>query len=390
MLDYREKVQSIFEFLKRSEDEQQYPYAYEIYLLTGIEETALTARTAGSSMFMEDIEKGIEKAKQAIGLLRVDVYGGKSPNARKINQYRINVSGDSTPSPTVGKEELQAMIKEEIGQIRPQAGLGDLGSLLGLVGGEDGNKGVEGLFGLFNTISGNNKEIDRITYQKQLDDFKFETRYNTLLEKYEMLRSENAELRVEKERYSNENKELKAEKADLESRLAGYAPNELMKRIAVGVISGIGGRILSNSPKTAELLGLSPDELKGALGIVEDNEDNGNNDNMPGLLPDTDIEISEIGAAKSPEETKKENIINNLTHALLTWGLEDVAKIANIVGVCMDRPELINRTLSFLSKCLQPQKVKEEAIKEVVEEQPQQQQAVGEVTGEGPEEDINQ
>ncbi|WP_291861571.1 hypothetical protein, partial [Marinilabilia sp.] len=81
MLDYREQISSIYNFLKRSEAEQKYPYAYEIVLLTGIEETALTSRTSGSSKFNQDIENGVEKAKQAHGMLRVDVYGGKSPNA---------------------------------------------------------------------------------------------------------------------------------------------------------------------------------------------------------------------------------------------------------------------------------------------------------------------
>jgi hypothetical protein len=351
MLDYREQVQSIFDFLKRSEVEQKYPYAYEIYLLTGIEETALTSRTSGSSKFNQDIENGIEKAKQAHGMLRVDVYGGKSANARKLNHYTVNVSGTLTPQkPTMEKDEIQTFIKEEISQIKPQqSGLGDLSNLLGMVTGTgDGSKGIEGLFGLFNTISGNNKEIDRITYQKQLDDFKFETRFNTLQERYEMLRSENAELRVDKERFSNENKELKSEKADLENRLAGYAPNELMKRVAVGVISGIGGRLLSNSPKTAELLGLSPDELKGALGIVDEF-----GTETPGMIPETGVEISEIGTPKTPEETKKAAIIKNLAEALSTWDLQDIAKIANIVGICLDRSEFIDKTLSFLNQNLQ-------------------------------------
>ncbi|MCK5022816.1 MAG: hypothetical protein KAS04_01450, partial [Candidatus Aenigmarchaeota archaeon] len=93
MLDYREQIQSIYDFLKRSEAEQKYPYAYEIFLLTGIEETALTSRTSGSSKFNQDIENGVEKAKQAHSMLRVDVFGGKSPNARSLNSYTINVSG---------------------------------------------------------------------------------------------------------------------------------------------------------------------------------------------------------------------------------------------------------------------------------------------------------
>jgi len=349
MLDYREQIQSIYDFLKRSEAEQKYPYAYEIYLLTGIEETALTSRTSGTDKFNQDIESAIEKAKQAHGMLRVDVFGGKSPNARSLNSYTVNVSGLLTPEKQpLEKGDIQSMIKEEISQMpQPKNGMEDLNNLLGMVTGKtDGDKGMAGLFGLFNTISGSNKEIDRITYQKQLDDFRFETRFNMLQEKYEKLRSENAELRVEKERFNNENRELKTEKTELENRLSGYAPNELMKRVAVGVISGIGGRILSNSPKTAELLGLSPDELKGALGIVNETEETG-------IIPETNVEISEIGTPQTPEEKKKAAIIKNLSEALATWNLQEVAKIANIVGICLDRSEFINKTLGFLNQALQ-------------------------------------
>ena len=348
-LDYREQITTIYEFLKRSEDEHKYPYAYEIYLTTGIEETALTSRTSGTTKFNQDIESAIEKAKQAHGMLRVDMFGGKSPNARSLNSYTINVSGLLTPEKQpLEKGEIQSMIKEEISQMpQPKNGMEDLNNLLGMVTGKtDGDKGMTGLFGLFNTISGSNKEIDRITYQKQLDDFRFETRFNMLQEKYEKLRSENAELRVEKERFNNENRELKTEKTDLENRLSGYAPNELMKRVAVGVISGIGGRILSNSPKTAELLGLSQEELKGALGVINDTEETD-------VIPETNVEVSEIGSPQTPEEKKKAAIIKNLSEALSTWDLQEVAKIANIVGLCLDRAELINKTLAFLGNSVQ-------------------------------------
>ncbi len=348
MLDYREQINSVYNFLKRSEAEQKYPYAYEIYLLTGIDETALTSRTSGSSKFNQDIESAVEKAKHAHGMLRVDVYGGKSPNARKLNTYTINVSGLlNPPKQTLEKEEIQSLIKAEIKQIpQPQNGLGDLNNLLGMfTGNTEGLQGIDGLFGLFNTISGNNKELDRINYQKQLDDFKFETRFNTLQERYEMLRSENAELRVEKERFMNENKELKNEKTDLENRLAGYAPNELMKRVAIGAVATLGGRLLSNSPKTAELLGLSANELKGALGIVDDAMDDS-------PIAQTNVEVSEIETPQSPEEKKKAEIIKSLSDALSTWDLQEVAKIANIVGLCLDRAELINKTLSFLSQTI--------------------------------------
>lgn len=350
-MDYREQIQSIYDFLKRSEIEQRNPFAYEIYLLTGNEETALTSRTSGTDKFNQDIESAVEKASQSHGMLRVDVFGGKSANAKNLNSYKLNVSELlNPPTKTLEKGEIQSLIQEEIKLIQPSNGLGDLNSLLGMVTGKtDGAQGIEGLFGLFNTISGNNKEIDRIAYQKQLDDFKFETRQTMLQEKLDKLSSENAELRVDKERFLNENKELKNDNKDLESRLAGYAPNELMKRVAIGAAATLGGRLLSNSPKTAELLGLTSQELKGALGIVDELPGDNQSD-----ISQTDVEISEVETAQSPEEKNKAEIINRISKALVTWDLSEVTKIANIVGICLDKAELINSTLAFLN-----QKIKE-------------------------------
>lgn len=350
MLDYREQIQSIYEFIKRSEDEQKYPYAYEIYLVTAAQETALTSRTSGTEKFNRDIESAIEKAKQSHGTLRVDVFGGKSPNARSLNSYTINVSKLlNPPKEPIERAELQTIIQEEVKQQQIQNntnGLGELDTLLGLFSGENeqAKNKLEGLFGVFNALSGNNKEVERISYQKQLDDFKFETRYNTLEEKYERLRNENAELRAEKDRYQSENRELKTDKTDLESRLAGYAPNEVMKRVATGALVGIGSRLLTNSPKTAELLGLSAEELKGALGMLDDTEEESVQ------LPETNVEITDIGTANTPEDRKKAEIITKLSDALMTWELQDVAKIANIVGLCLDKAELINKTLLFLNQ----------------------------------------
>ncbi|MCK5023205.1 MAG: hypothetical protein KAS04_03460 [Candidatus Aenigmarchaeota archaeon] len=353
-LDYREQITTIYEFLKRSEDEHKYPYAYEIYLTTGIEETALTSRTSGTAKFNQDIESAVEKAKQAHGMIRVDVFGGKSPNARSLNNYTINVSGLLTPEKKpIEKAEIQTIVQEEVEKHQTQSNtneLGQLDTLLGLFSGENPQvkSKLDGLFGVFNAFSGNNKEIDRIAYQKQLDDFKFETRFNMLQEKYEKLRSENAELCVEKEQFSNENKELKTEKTDLENRLSGYAPNELMKRVAIGAVATLGGRLLSNSPKTAELLGLSARELKGALGIVEENDTEETN-----TIPETNVEITEVGTPQTPEEKKKTDIIKKISEALATWELQDVAKIANIVGLCLDKAELIDKTLVFLNQSIQ-------------------------------------
>jgi hypothetical protein len=299
------------------------------------------------------MESAVEKAKQSHATLRVDVFGGKSPNARSLNSYTINMSKLlNPPKEPIERAELQTIIQEEVKQQQIQNntnGLGELDTLLGLFSGENeqAKSKLEGLFGVFNALSGNNKEVERISYQKQLDDFKFETRYNTLEEKFERLRNENAELRADKDRYQSENRELKTEKSDLENRLAGYAPNEVMKRVATGALVGIGSRLLTNSPKTAELLGLTADELKGALGMVEDNPEETTQ------IAETNVEITDMGTVNTPEDKKKAEIIKNLSDALMTWELQEVAKIANIVGLCLDKAELINKTLQFLNHATQ-------------------------------------
>lgn len=354
MLDYKDQIKSIYEYIKRSESEQKHPYAYEICLLVGVEETALTSRTSGTKSFNHDIEKAVEKAKLSHGVLRVNVFGGKSYNAKKLNTYTVNVSGIlNPPTPPIEEAVIMQRVDDKIKQYEQRqntGGLGEIDSLLGLVSGENGEvkSRLEGLFGVFNALSGNNKEIDRINYQKQLDDFKYETRFNGLQEKYEILKAENAELKAYKSQFEGENKDLKAEKLDLEARLAGYSSTELMKRVAIGAVANLGGRILTNSPKTAELLGLTPQELKGALGFVEDETEHPQaNQQHP------HVEVEEVGNPQTPEERQKAEIIKNLSEALTTWELEEVAKIANIVGLCLDKAERINQTLAYLNKSMQ-------------------------------------
>ena len=70
-------------------------------------------------------------------------------------------------------------------------------------------------------------------------------------------------------------------------------------------------------------------------------------------IPETNVEISEVGSPQTPEEKQKATIIKNLSEALSTWELKDVAKIANIVGLCLDKAELINKTLLFLNQSMQ-------------------------------------
>jgi len=355
MIDYRDQIQSIYDFIERSEEEQTYPYAYEIFLLTGSDEMALTSRTSGTSMFDSDMGKAVDKAKQIHGVLKVVVFGGKSPNAKKLNTYKLNVSGNVEPKPEkVDTVAIRGIIKEEV-QNLPQTnevGFGEVNNLLGMLSGEEGNSKLSGMLGIIGTITSNNKELDRLNYQKQIDDFKYESKYTNLQDKYERLRTENAELRVEKDHAKKENVELKFEVGDLSKRLESYTPNELMKRTAIGVISNIGSKILGNSPKTAELFGLTPNELQGALGLL--------NNTSNQVEEVSDVEIEQVGnIAQTPEEKNKFSIIKNLSDALETMELQQVAKIVNMVGLSIDKPEFIDRTLQFLNQLINSEAVEE-------------------------------
>ena len=361
MLDYKEQIQSVYDVIKRSETEQKYAYAYEILLLTGTEQTVLTSRTSGSLMFNQDIESAVGKAKQANGILRVNVYGGKSANAREQGSYTINVGGRfEQPTPEIERAEIESIVKEEVKQQQQQKndntnGFGQLDTLLGLFSGDNPQmkSKLEGLFGLFSALSGTgnngNTELERLNYQKQLDDFKYETRYDRLQEKYEYLKDENQRLKDENGQYSKENKELNESKSDLETRLARYAPQEVMTRLGIGAVATMGSRLLTNSPKAAQAIGLTPQEFKAALGVVDEIPGQAQTDDEP---LETGVEITEVGNDLSPEEKQKAEIIRRLSEVMQDCDLATNTKIINIVATCLDHIELMDKTLAFLRKML--------------------------------------
>ena len=117
-----------------------------------------------------------------------------------------------------------------------------------------------------------------------------------------------------------------------------------MKRVATGALVGIGSRLLTNSPKTAEIIRAISRGTQRSFGMLDDTEEES------AQLPETNVEITDIGTANTPEDRKKAEIIKKLSDALMTWELQDVAKIANIVGLCLDKAELINKTLLFLNQ----------------------------------------
>ena len=354
MKNYIDQVESVYEFLKRSEEEQRYDYAYEISLLTNNNEIGLTSRTSGTSKYKTDMESAIEKAKQMHGVIKIDVFGGKSSRSKRIQTYEINVNTDlETNNDSVGSVVIRDIIKDEIQQLpmKKETSLGEVNELIGMLSGNADNPQLNGMLGIIGTITNNNKELDRINYQKQIDDFKYESRFTNLQDKYEILRAENAELRVDKDHAKKENVELKFEVGDLSKRLESYTPNELMKRTAIGVISNIGSKILGNSPKTAELFGLTPNELQGALGLLE---------STPNQIEEvSDVEIEQVGTPQTPEEKNKFSIIKNLSDALKTMELHQVAKIVNMVGLSIDKPEFIDRTLQFLNQLINAESVEE-------------------------------
>ena len=350
MLEYKEQIKSIYDFIKRSEVEQKNPFAYEVFLITSVDETALTPRTSGIMNFNEDIDNAVEKAKQVNGGVRVDVYTGKAHNSRSLNNYIINVSGEvNYKKDALEERKIKSFIKDEI-IVSQQNGMGNIGevnSLIGMLSGNSGNENLNSLLGLVGTITQNNQQLDKLNFEKRFDDFKNETKLTGLQEKHDLLKAESISLQIEKDSLSSQVDKLLADKTDLENRLEGYAPNELMKRTAIGVISNIGSRLLGNSSKTAQLIGLTPQELKGALGIADDED-------YTEQLPTADVEIQPLQEVpQTPEEKKKAEIVKNISDALEPLNLTDITKMANVLGLCLENPQYVNSTIKFLIKQIQ-------------------------------------
>jgi hypothetical protein len=66
------------------------------------------------------------------------------------------------------------------------------------------------------------------------------------------------------------------------------------------------------------------------------------------------VEVTEVGN-QAPEDRKKAEIIRNISGALTAneLGLQDVAKIANVIGQCLEHDGLTEQVLAFLKQAVQ-------------------------------------
>jgi PAS domain-containing protein len=333
----KEQFTPIKSYIERSEKEGKTIFCYEVTMIAnGGERTELIARTRGTNAFDADMEESLQLAMAGNAELEVTVYGGMSNNASVKNRHHINLF--SPMAKLEEKPDLRSIVREEMQnaqapkQDTTTQGIGSLNLLVDAMSGKaDTNEGIAGLFGLASTLAENQSKAEIADLNKKFDLYQEQMKYDSLKEKYDDLRGEYDTLSLSNNGTVEELKKKQEELKQLEERLASYAPNELMKRVGIGVLSNIGGRILGNSPKAADAMGLTPDELKGALGLL----DGGEEDQAP-VIEAPAVQMSAVEVVNlSPEELEKKHLLDSITQNLNTLSLDRVAKVYEMLQVIM-------------------------------------------------------
>ncbi|BDD02467.1 hypothetical protein [Persicobacter psychrovividus] len=328
-------IDSIISFLERSEQTEKQPFAYEIQLVSPTHSELVVGKCADHSLFRKDVKLGLDRLhSNPSSILKVMIFSGKSANAKLINEYKLELPEQKEAA------NLRSIIQEELRQHQPQPtpsnNFEQLGSLLGMMTGnqpnaDDPNSSLLGFLGFFNTMSAKQEEISRINHKNELSEIVLNNKYEHLTEKYENLKRQYDQVEKEKDRLGGIVEGLDKEKIDLENRLASYAPNEVMQRVATGVLTNVGAKLLTNSPKAASLLGLSDQELKAAFGIG-----------------DSVAEAMEQVPIKAEPTDQQSQIIASIQEALQALELDRLIKITQIIGAVIDRPEQMEIILNLL------------------------------------------
>ncbi len=332
-------IDSIISFLERSEQTEKQPFAYEIQLVSPTHSELVVGKCADHSLFRKDVKLGLDRLRNnPSSILKVMIFSGKSANSKLINEYKLELPEQREAA------NLRSIIQEELRQHQPQqqpaqgSNFEQLGSLLGMMTGnqpnaDDPNSSLLGFLGFFNTMSAKQEEISRINHKNELSELVLNNKYEHLSEKYENLKRQYDQIEKEKDRLGGLVEGLDKEKNDLENRLASYAPNEVMQRVATGVLTNVGAKLLTNSPKAASLLGLSDQELKAAFGVMPENE------------PEPQIEQVPINNVPTDQHSQ---IIQAINETLRSVELNRLVKITQIIGTIIDQPEQIDIILNLL------------------------------------------
>jgi len=333
-------------------------YAYEILVEDNSGHILIVPRTNNIEAFNENMKSAKEIVNQDGGNIKVDIYRGKSPKAGLVTRYNIDLDDNSkAKKPVTNQSQIEQAVDLAIKKYQIGNNLGGLGSienlnmLFGALTGNDteiDNNGntLNGLAGILGAVNNSRYENTLMQFEKKLSDYKQETELNTLKKQLHEITAERDSLKNQNQELEKANTAYKTEVSELETRLAGYSNTELLKRVATGVLSGIGSKILGNSPKAAELMGLSKDELQAALGFVEDDEELQGHSS----IAQHDVDVEEMPIPKTEQQKQIFNAINDTAKALKQSDIQFAVYMITIIGNCMESKELTNCMVHHLEK----------------------------------------
>ncbi len=330
-------------------------YAYEIRVEDNSGNILIVPRTNNIEAFNENMESAKDIASQEGKKIKVDIYRGKSPKAGKIEEYTFSLDEGNKKS-TTDSSEIEKAVDMAMKKYQTGNNIGGLGSiesinlLFGALTGNDSeneNNGnaFNGIAGLLGAVNNSRYEKTLMQLENKFNDYKQESEISLLKKQLKDVTSERDTFKQQNQELEKENNNYKIEVSDLETRLAGYSNTELLKRVATGVLSGIGSKILGNSEKAAELMGLTKNELQAALGFIEEDE---------ALLedkttPKTDVEIEEVPIPQTEHQKQVFQNIDNTANALKQSDYKFAYYMINIIGNCMESKVLTKSMIQHLN-----------------------------------------
>ncbi len=327
-------------------------YAYEIRVENKSGSILTTPRTNNTQAFNENIESAKDIAQQEGGSVKVEIYRGKSPKAGKVTEYVI-ATNDNKENNISSLSQIEEAVGSAIKKYQMNNNMGSLDGINQLLGALTGTEpdsqssgqSINGMAGLLGIVNNARQENTLMQFEKKLSDYKMETQLSSLQKDLSAITVERDLLKEENAKMGKENSSYKSEVADLENRLAGYSNTEIFKRVATGVISGIGSKLLAGSPKAAELLGLTKDELQSALGVVEEDASSGHS-----ISSETDVDVEELSNPKTEQQKQIFKAIDDTSKALKKGDVNFAYYMITIIGNCMDSQELTNSMVHHLEQ----------------------------------------
>lgn len=347
---------TIYQILQRSHQQNGHKNAYNILVSNNSQSILVIPRTTNTDDFHDNVEAAQNIAQNIGGTTQVEIYRGKSPKAALISRYDIPLEDADKKEPDSNNTQIEQAVENAIQKHQAGNNFNNMGNLesinmlFGVLSGTGSDKkntgnAMSGLAGLLGAVNNTRHENTLIQFEKKLNDYKLETQLSTLQKDQKALNTERDLLKQQNTELEKENSNFKKTVSDLENRLAGYSSTEVFKRVATGVLSGIGSRLLAGSPKVAELLGLTKDELQSALGIVDEEVVSEQN-----IDQDSNVEVEEVPQSQTEQQQQMFKAINDTANALKQGDVKFAYCMITIIGNCMDNKELTNSMILHLEK----------------------------------------